>query len=84
MKKDELAHGFSKGCILQGEFKKGGGKKKVLEMPKRTEVKQCLGNCPAKDAFCRERNLMQGPCTAALCCFLAVMKLRETKVCFFD
>lgn len=28
MKKDELAHGFSKGCILQGEFKKGGEKKK--------------------------------------------------------
>lgn len=65
-------------------LKREGKKKKVLEMPKCTEVKQCLGNCPAKDAFCRERNLMQGPCTAALCCCLAVMKLRETKICFFD
>lgn len=43
MKKDELAHGFSKDCILQGKFKRGG-KKKVLEMSKCAEVKQCLGN----------------------------------------
>lgn len=32
MKGDELAHGFSKDCILLGEFK--GEKMKVLEMPK--------------------------------------------------
>lgn len=28
MKKDELAHGFPKDCILQGEFRKGRRKKK--------------------------------------------------------
>lgn len=27
MKKDELAHGFLKDCILLGEFKRGGEKK---------------------------------------------------------
>lgn len=43
MKKDELAHGFSEDCILQRGFKRGG-KKNALEMPKCTEVKQCLGN----------------------------------------
>lgn len=40
MKKDELAHGFPKDCILQGEFRKGRRKKKkMLEMPKCTEAK---------------------------------------------
>lgn len=44
MKKDELAHGFPKDCILQGEFRKGRKKRKMLEMPKCREAKQCLGN----------------------------------------
>lgn len=53
MKTDELAHGFSKDCILLGEFKRG--KKKVLEVPKCTEVKLCLGNSVLLETLSVER-----------------------------
>lgn len=88
MKKDEHAQGFSKDCTLQGEFKRGEEEKRVLEMPKCTEVKRCLGNSVLLKMLSTERGTYcRAPAarpTAALRCISPVMNLPKTKLCFFD
>jgi len=47
-------------------------------VPKDTEIKQCLGNCPAKDALHGERDLVWGSSSPTHCCTVLLLVCNET------